>query len=224
MKTAIVLLLSLSCASVFADGSTETEWKSTLPMDDYYNELDYVYLNALPGVDGGYCIVTQDEDGNILDLVSTEGALSRKQISKAVRYTTHKKHALMATPFVIGGAFPFVGLAPALGVASAVQLAFMAYFLEIGKTEEDSTHGTTISAATIFPINHAVEEYGIRKSRTNHLTDTDRVLTFEKREQASFLGIKLYGHHKHFGLKKLDLMALRVQEQTPEFLQGCDHI
>lgn len=109
MKVLIILLLSISWTSVFADKSTEVEWESALPMDSYYNELDYIYLNALPGADDGYCIVTQDEDGNILDLVSTEGALSRKQISKAVRYTTHTKHALMASPFAIAGAFPLIG-------------------------------------------------------------------------------------------------------------------
>ena len=208
----------------FADKSTEVEWKSTLPMDSYYNELDYIYLSALPGVNDGYCVVTQDEDGNILDLVSAEGALSRKQISKAVRYTTHNKHALMASPFAIVGASPLVGPMFAFGAAGLVQSGLMIYFLEIGRNEEDSSHGTLISGLTIFPINHAVEEYGIRRSRTNHLTNTDEVLTFKKREQLRILGADINGYQKYFGFKKLDLIASRIQEQTPEFSQGCDHV
>lgn len=73
-----ILVLLMFMASSYAFSSEAEvggdEQKSTLPMIEY-QQLDYVYLNALPGADDGYCVVTHNERGEILDLITTEGAV-----------------------------------------------------------------------------------------------------------------------------------------------------
>ena len=197
------------------------ELKSTLPLMDY-QQLDYVYLNALPGADDGYCIVTQDERGEILDLVTTEGAVSEGQLKKAVRYGSYREHTLGAPAAVIGTIFgsplvlPISVTVSAIAVAVAAQAGFMGYFLKKGIEEEESSQATFISTISIFPENIIAEQH-IRDGRAKHLIDEDKSLTFSSEERG-------WRWVRFLGFKKLDHIAGRLQEMTPEFPQGCDHL
>lgn len=194
------------------------EQKSTLPMIEY-QQLDYVYLNALPGADDGYCVVTHNERGEILDLITTEGAVSEGQIKKAVRYASYPEQAYMGVPVWLVGSFAMSSMInPIVGIpiAAGAQLGFMGYFLHKGVEEEESSKATLLSVASFFP-NSIIVEIEIRKSRAKHLTDEDRSLTFSSEERG-------WRWVKFLGFKKLDHMAGRLQEMPPEFPQGCDYL
>ena len=230
MKTTIVLLLSLFL-SAFADNpffKVQTlpyippPWESSLPMNDYYLKMDHVYLNALPGADdNGYCIVTQDEAGDILDLVTTEGAVSEGQIRQAVRYASYPEQVSIGTPVsILGGlaGYSVAGINPVvIGIAAGgAQVGFMGYFLYKGIKEEESSKATLVSVISFFPESLFVEEK-IRRSRAEHLIEDDKLLTFSSEDRG-------WRYVKYLGFKKLDLIAARLQEATPEHPKGCDHL
>ena len=224
MKTIIILLLSLSWASVFADESTESEWKSTLPMEKYEQEYDHLYMSAFsdPDTDGGYCVFLHDnqnaQDSDNFDLITAEGAVSKWQINQAVRYASYPEQAYVGVPPWIIGSFvgmPIAGVNPVVigAVAVGAQLGFMGYFLHKGVVEEESSKATVLSVASVFPQSITVEMM-IRQSRTEHLIEDDKLLTFSSEERG-------WRWVKYLGFKKLDLIASRLQEMTPKYPQGC---
>ena len=220
MKTITILLLSTFWVSAFADDSGEPEWKSTLPMTEYSNEYDYLYLNAFPDpkTDGGYCVFLQDEHGDAINLITTKGAVSKGQIRKAVRYASYPEQATIGFPVAIIGGLAgtsITGLNPvAISIAAVgAQVGFMSYFLHKGVKEEESSKATLISVVSFFPESIFVEEK-IRASRADHLVKDDKLLTFSSEERG-------WRWVKYLGFKKLDLIAARLQEITPKYPQGC---
>ena len=161
----------------------------------------------------------QDEQGikdsYVLDLVTAEGAVSKRQIKQAVRYASYPEQAFMGVPtWLVLSLAPMSPNPVVAGVAAVgAQLGFMGYFLHKGVTEEESSKATFFTVGSLFPQSIYVEE-SIRESRADHLIKDDKLLTFSSEERG-------WRWVKYLGFKKLDLIAARLQEITPKYPQGC---
>lgn len=218
MNTIISLLLSLGIMTFGPLPLAEAE-----SLGDEQTTVEYAYLNALPGADGGYCVVLQDEEGKVLELITTEGAISRWQISRAVSFISHKENTLVMLPVLITAPLALSGSFTIGLIPLAAEAFYVLYMFKHG-LDEGETHAAMIaSIASIPPLGYVTEEV-IRWNRAYHLTNDKKILTFTSDYDAKSLFSKKNNKRKHMGFVKLDLITTRLQEMTPKYPQGCDHI
>lgn len=189
---------------------------------------DVFFMNAYGDEESGYCVVMEDEGGDIQELITTEGALDRKQLREAMRYLTYREHwvigvALPATAIAVGlGAF-FTGNASLGLLASALpfveELGTSSYLFIRGHYEEETVHATFAASVTVGPSSFLAEHL-IRSSREKALTDEDRRLTFKDRERLQSRAF----HILYLGKKKQNKIIERLQEIVPAYENGCDHL
>lgn len=176
---------------------------------------EFAYLNGSPGIDGeGLCVFLEDEQGNMIELITTEGALSQWQTMGAMKYASVSEQSLSAIAWVAG--LPFIPLVGQVIGGTVGQVVYMGYIFNKGVKEEESRHARLISTLSFFPQSY-MAEFMIRDSRFDHLTLDDKRLTFSSNEKG-FWG------DEYLGFVKLEEMKLRLQEITPKYPQGCDHL
>ena len=218
----LVLLMFLASSHAFSESSDESS-----PYEQNHTQ-GISFMNAYGDEDNGYCVVMEDVDGNIQEVITVDGALDRKQLRSALRYLSYKEH------WVIGAAIPSSALLLAIvlplagGVVGAAELATSSYQLFHGLGEEETLHALTASSSTIGPFSFLAEHL-IRSSRERALTEDDRRLTFKNREELKELDFPdrqkmQFLHQFYLGQKKQNKIIERLQEIVPAHESGCDHL
>ena len=190
--------------------------------DETQTVVEYAYLNALSGADGGYCVVLQDEEGEVLKLITTEGAVSKLQISRTVSFISHKENTLVMLPIVATFPLGFGGFTIGL-IPVAAQMFYTGYMFKHGNEEEETIIATFFSGLSIPPMGYVTEE-AIRWNRVYHLINDKQQLTFTSDYDTKSVLSKKNNRRKHMGFVKLDLITTKLREITPKYPQGCDHI
>ena len=205
--------------------------------DEQSHPQDVFFMNAYGDEENGYCVVMEDEGGDIQELITTEGALDRKQLREAVRYLTYREHwvigvALPATAIAVGLGALFTGsasLSVLAGVLGTVEeLGTSSYQLIRGHYEEETAHAQLAASAAVGPLSFLAEHL-IRGSREKALTDEDRRLTFKDKEKLQSLELlervkAVHSYGLYLGKKKQNKIIERLQETVPAYENGCDHL
>ena len=188
------------------------------------SEESHSYLNALQGMDGGYCVVLEDEQGNVKELVTTEGGLSKGQIRKAVRYASYRQHLVGGGLLALGPAVVF-GVKPAR-LSSAIIFTSIAlpavfgmnqvrYLQKLASDEQETSVASIMSMFSIIPPVSFVTEQVIRASRANHITDRRKKLRFSSSDSEDSATL---------GFAKLDKITERMKELPAKYPESCSHL
>ena len=182
------------------------------------------YLNALQGMDGGYCVVLEDEQGNVKELVTTKGGLSKGQIRKTVRYASYRQHLTGGGLLALG---PAVAAATKAKGRGAVLLAYTSlpavfaigqvrYLQKLASTEEETSTASIASMFSIIPPVSFLTEEVIRISRANSITDRREKLRFSSSDDET--------DNATLGFVKLDKIVARMKEIPAKYPNSCKEL
>lgn len=183
-------------------------------------------LVAVGGQDGGYCVLKSS--GDRIDVVTTEGALSEKQLKQAVRYMSYREQWLNAS---------FILLAPLpLGEFIAFTVGSV-YPMIIHLKEQESPSATflqVVAGGWLGPLIEFLQRRDRFSTITNegiNFTQTQEYSKWRLEESADFTTrikerlFPLIGGNSTQGLGEIkgEKIIARLQIE-PEFQGGCDHL
>lgn len=229
----IILLMFLASTRVLAVSEDSDE----SPSYEQNHTQSTTFMNAYGDEDSGYCVVMEDVDGNIQEVITADGALDKNQLRTAMRYLSYQEHWIIgvALPVAAAGGGALLALTGAPGVAlvapvlmGAEEITTSIYQGVRGMYEEETLHALTAASSTIGPLSFLVEHL-IRSSRERALTEDNRRLTFKNREELKELDfperLKMqFLHQFYLGQKKQNKIIERLQEIVPAYENGCDHL
>ena len=183
-------------------------------------------LVAVGGQDGGYCVLKSS--GDRIDLVTTAGALSEKQLKQAVRYMSYQEQWLNAS-FVLLSPLP-LGEFIAFTVGSV-------YPMIIHLKEQESPSATFIQVVAggwLGPLVEFLQRRDRFSTITNEGINFTQTLEYSKwrvEKEGDFATrlreslFPLFGSNSTQGLGEVkgEKIIARLQIE-PEFQGGCDHL
>ena len=199
------------------------------------NAQSTFYLATVAGRDGGYCVVKGTDGSEQHELITSEGALDKRQLGRALRFLSYQEHVALAAGTLIGGAVSmFIPMTGFAGIGADV-----AYPVVIGYLDQEDDAAIILQMVSPAGLG-VVAEYYQRRARVE--TIVDRPIYFNDRSDRKWWGggrksATGQGHleevldqfrpsqqHKDLGLKKAEKIIARMQEAEPVFPGGCDYL
>ena len=187
------------------------------------SEEDYTYLNALQGSSGGYCVVLEDNQGNVTELVTTEGGLSKGQIRKATRFASYRQMLVSGGLVSLGPAMiPLLrkSKGPKMMVAVALPAIFIGnqvrYIQKMTGDEQETSTASIVSMLSVVPPISFLTEEIIRINRASQIVDRRKKLRFSAGDSET--------DRSTLGIVKLDKIMARMKKLPAKYPGSCSHL